>query len=133
MKSLYVCEKCGKMFEDYDQAWACERAHITLDQVFSWELPNGSDIQVDFYQEGESLPEYMVMKANVYNENGDFVTTTMPNGHEVLRYKAVVYKRVDKVKLPNGMTPDDYTDAMLRRQISDNPPEDETEEDEEEG
>ena len=130
MKSLYVCEKCGKMFEEYDQAWECERSHITLDQVFSWELPNGSDIQCNLYQEGESLPEYMVMKANVYNENGDFVTTTMPNGHEVLKYRAVVYKRVDKVKLPNGMTPDDYTDAMLRRQIADNPKEDETEEDE---
>ena len=130
MKSLYVCEKCGKMFEEYDQAWACERSHITLDQVFSWDLPNGSDMQVDFYQDGESLPEYIVMKANVHNEYGDFATTTMPNGHEALRYRAVVYKRVDKVKLPNGMTPDDYTDAMLRRQIADNPPEDETEEDE---
>ena len=126
MKSLYVCEKCGKMFEEYDQAWACERSHITLDQVFSWDLPNGSDMQVDFYQEGESLPEYMVMKANVYNENGDFATTTMPNGHEALRYRAVVYKRVDRAKLPNGMTPDDYTAAMLRRQIADNPEEDET-------
>ena len=130
MKSLYVCEKCGKMFEEYDQAWACERSHITLDQVFSWELPNGSDIQCNLYQEGESLPEYMVMKANVYNDNGDFATTTMPNGCEALRYRAVVYKRVDKVKLPNGMTPDDYTDAILRRQIADNPPEDETEEEE---
>ena len=128
MKSLYVCEKCGKMFEEYDQAWACERSHITLDQVLSWDLPNGSDMQVDFYQDGESLPEYIVMKANVHNEYGDFATTTMPNGHEALRYRAVVYKRVDKVKLPNGMTPDDYTDAMLRRQIADNPKEDETEE-----
>ena len=130
MKSLYVCEKCGKMFEEYDQAWACERSHITLDQVFSWDLPNGSDMQVDFYQDGESLPEYIVMKANVHNEYGDFATTTMPNGHEALRYRAVVYKRVDKVKLPNGMTPDDYTDAILRRQIADNPKEDENEEDE---
>ena len=130
MKSLYVCEKCGKMFEEYDQAWACERSHITLDQVFSWDLPNGSDMQVDFYQDGESLPEYIVMKANVHNEYGDFATTTMPNGHEALRYRAVVYKRVDKVKLPNGMTPDDYTDAILRRQIADNPKEDDTEEEE---
>ena len=131
MKSLYVCDKCGKMFEEYDQAWACERSHITLDQMFSWDLPNGSDMQVDFYQNGESLPEYIVMKANVHNEDGDFATTTMPNGHEALRYRAVVYKRVDKVKLPNGMTPDDYTDAMLRRQIADNPPEDETKEEDE--
>ena len=130
MKSLYVCEKCGKMFEEYDQAWACERSHITLDQVFSWDLPNGSDMQVNFYQDGKSLPEYMVMKANVYNKDGDFATTLMPNGHEVLKYKAVVYKRVDKVKLPNGMTPDDYTAAILRRQIADNPKEDENEEEE---
>ena len=130
MKELYLCEKCGKMHTSYNDAWERERSHITLDQVFSWELPNGSDIQCNLYQEGESLPEYMVMKANVYNENGDFVTTTMPNGHEVLKYKAVVYKRVDKVKLPNGMTPDDYTDAMLRRQIADNPKEDENEEEE---
>ena len=130
MKELYLCEKCGKMHTSYNDAWACERSHITLDQVLSWDLPNGSDMQVDFYQEGESLPEYVVMKANKYNEYGDFATTTMPNGHEALRYRAVVYKRVDKVKLPNGMTPDDYTDAMLRRQIADNPKEDETEEEE---
>ena len=130
MKELYLCEKCGKMHTSYDDAWKCEQSHITLDQVFSWDLPNGSDMQVDFYQDGESLPEYMVMKANVYNENGDFVTTTMPNGHEVLFFRAVVYKRVDKVKLPNGLTPDDYTDAMLRRQIADNPKEDENEEEE---
>ena len=130
MKSLYVCEKCGKMFEEYDQALACELSHVTLDQVFNWDLPVGSDIQVNFYQNGESLPEYMVMKANVIGKDGDYATTLMPNGHEVLRYRAVVYKRVDKVKLPNGMTPDDYTDAMLRRQIADNPPEDETEEEE---
>ena len=130
MKELYLCEKCGKMHTSYNDAWEWERSHITLDQVFSWDLPNGSDMQVDFYQDGESLPEYIVMKANIHNEYGDFATTTMPNGHEALRYRAVVYKRVDKVKLPNGMTPDDYTDAMLRRQIADNPKEDETEEEE---
>ena len=128
MKELYLCEKCGKMHTSYDAAWECERSHITVEQLFSWDLPNGSDMQVNFYQEGEATPEYMVMKANVYDENGGFETTLMPNGHEVLKYKAIVYKRVDKVKLPNGMTPDDYTDAMLRRQIADNPPEDETEE-----
>ena len=130
MKELYLCEKCGKMHTSYNDAWECEHSHITLDQMFNWDLPDGSDIQVNFYKEGEATPEYMVMKANVIGKNGDYATTLMPNGHEALRYRAVVYKRVDKVKLPNGMTPDDYTDAMLRRQIADNPKEDETEEDE---
>ena len=130
MKELYLCEKCGKMHTSYDAAWECERSHVTTEQIFSWELPSDSDIQCNFYQTGEATPEYMVMKANVYNEDGEFATVTMPNGCEALRYRAVVYKRVDKLKLPNGMTPDDYTDAMLRRQIADNPKEDETEEDE---
>ena len=130
MKELYLCEKCGKMHTSYNDAWECERSHITLDQVFSWDLPSGSDIQVNFYQEGEATPEYIVMKANVRNEDGDFATTTMPNGCTVSKYRAVVYKRVDKVKLPNGMTPDDYTAAILQRQIADNPKEDENEEEE---
>lgn len=128
MKELYLCEKCGKMHTSYYDALECERSHINLELVFSWDLPDRSDIQVNFYQNGEATPEYVVMKANVIGKNGAFATTLMPNGHEALRYRAVVYKRVDKVKLPNGMTPDDYTDAMLRRQIADNPKEDESEE-----
>ena len=130
MKELYLCEKCGKIHTSYNDAGECEKSHITLEQVFSWDLPVGSDIQVDFYQDGEATPEYTVMKANVYSNDGDLETTTMPNGNNVTKYRAVVYKRVDKVKLPNGMTPDDYTDAMLRRQIADNPEEDETMEEE---
>ena len=130
MKELYLCEKCGKMHTSYGDAWKCEQSHITVEQAFSWDLPSGSDMQVNFYQEGEATPEYMVMKANVMGKDGSYATTLMPNGHEALRYRAVVYKRVDKVKLPNGMTPDDYTDAMLRRQIADNPKEDENEEEE---
>ena len=85
MTELYLCEKCGKMHTDYNSAWEREKSHITLDRVCRWDLPNGSDMQVDFYQNGESLPEYIVMKANVHNEYGDFATTTMPNGHEALR------------------------------------------------
>lgn len=128
MKNLYVCEKCGKVFSEYDEAWACERSHETVDQIYSWELPQNTDLQTEFYAEGESVPEYVVLKAVELDNDGYPLSDTMPNGSNVNCYHAVVYKRVDKVKLPNGMTPDDYTDAMLRRQIADNPKEDETEE-----
>ena len=130
MKNLYVCEKCGKVFSEYDEAWACERSHETVDQIYSWELPQNTDLQTEFYAEGESVPEYVVLKAVELDNDGYPLSDTMPNGSNVNCYHAVVYKRVDKVKLPNGMTTDDYTAAMLRRQISDNPKEDETEEDE---
>lgn len=31
MKNLYVCEKCGSHYEDYDQAYQCENSHFMLD------------------------------------------------------------------------------------------------------
>ena len=130
MKNLYVCEKCGKVFSDYDEAWACERSHATVDQLYSWDFPSETVMPTEFYAEGEIVPECIVMKYAELDKDGYTKQDTMPNGNNVPKYRAVVYKRVDKVKLPNGMTPDDYTDAMLRRQIADNPKEDENEEEE---
>ena len=130
MKNLYVCEYCGKTYTDYDEAWNCERNHVSVEPLNSWDLPSMSDMQTSFYTNGEQLPEYVVFKANMRDAEGNWEAMDMPNGQRAFTYRAVVYKRVDKVKLPNGMTPDDYTDAMLRRQIADNPKEDENEEDE---
>lgn len=120
MKNLYVCEKCGKVFSEYDDAWACERSHATVDQIYSWDFPSDGYMPTEFYAEGESIPEYLVVKSAELNEDGYFKQDTMPNGSNVNCYHAVVYKRVDKVKLPNGMTPDDYTTALRERQLADN-------------
>lgn len=122
MKNLYVCEKCGKMFSEYDDAWACERSHATVDQIYSWDLPQNADLPTEFYAEGESIPEYVVLKSTELDNDGFDRMDTMPNGTNVTRYHAVVYKRVDKVKLPNGHCPTDYTIAMRERQIADNTP-----------
>ena len=128
MKSLYVCEKCGKVFEEYDMALACERMHEIVYPIYSWDMPSDSGMATEFYAQGEIAPEYVVLKVAELDKDDYIKTHTMPNGNNVTKYRAVVYKRVDKVKLPNGMTPNDYTDAMLRQQIADNPKEDETEE-----
>ena len=29
MKTIYICERCGKQFSNYDECANCERAHIT--------------------------------------------------------------------------------------------------------
>lgn len=127
MKNLYVCEKCGKVYSDYDAAWACERRHVTVDQIYSWELPQDTDLKTEFYAEGESSPEYVVLKAAEMDSDGFFKQATMPNGNNVTCYHAVVYKRVDKVKLPNGHCPSYYTNAMRERQLSDNSATEDTE------
>lgn len=120
MKNLYVCEYCGKTYTDYDAALSCERRHVSVDQIYSWELPHDTDLKTEFYAEGESSPEYVVLKAADMDSDGFFKQATMPNGNYVTCYHAVVYKRVDKVKLPNGMTPNDYTVALRERQLADN-------------
>ena len=120
MKNLYVCEKCGKVFSEYDDAWACERSHVTVDQIYSWDLPQNANLPTEFYAEGESIPEYVVLKSTELDNDGFNHMDTMPNGTNVPRYHAVVYKRVDKVKLPNGHCPTDYTAALRERQLADN-------------
>ena len=122
MKNLYVCEYCGKTYTDYDAAWNCERNHVSVEPLNSWDLPSMSDMQTSFYTNGEQLPEYVVFKANLRDAEGNWETMDMPNGQQAFTYRAVVYKRVDKVKLPNGLTPADYTEGMRQRQIADNTP-----------
>ena len=120
MKELYLCEKCGKVFSDYDEAWACERSHATVDLIYSWELPQNASLQTEFYAEGDSVPEYVVMKTAALDKDGFYKQDIMPNGNNVPKYTAVVYKRVVKCMLPNDHCPTDYTIAMRERQLADN-------------
>ena len=122
MKNLYVCEYCGKTYTCYDEAWNCERNHVSVETLGSWDLPKGTDMQTCFYTNGEQLPEYVVFKANMRAADGNWEMMDLPNGEKAFAYRAVVYKRVDKVKLPNGFCPTDYTIAMRERQIVDNTP-----------
>ena len=124
-----MCATCGQMHTSYDEAWACERSHATVDQLYSWDFPSETVMPTEFYAEGESIPEYIVMKSAELDEDGFVHQDTMPNGNNVCKYTAIVYKRVDKVKLSNGMTPGDYTIALRERQLADNKAV-ETEEDE---
>ena len=130
MKNLYVCEYCGKTYTDYDEAWNCERNHVSVEMLGSWDLPKDADMRTSFYTNGEQLPEYVVFKANMRAADGNWEMTDMPNGEQTFAYRAVVYKRVDKVKLPNGLCPTDYTIAMRERQLADNKAVEETEEEE---
>ena len=127
MKNLYICEYCGKSFTDYDEAWKCEHNHVSVEPLNSWDLPSMSDMRTSFYTNGEQLPEYVVFKANLRDAEGNWEMMDLSNGEQAFAYRAVVYKRVDKVKLPNGLTPADYTDGMLKRQIADNTPTPDTE------
>lgn len=54
MKSIWVCEKCGKQFNDYDECYAHENKHWDLERGWS-ELTNTLDTMTE-YKEGQEEP-----------------------------------------------------------------------------
>ena len=124
MKNLYVCEKCGKTFTDYNEAWNCEYYHSDVDIIYPWELPQNSNLPLTTYEEGVPYPKYVVLKCEVKDTDSNRLTKTMPNGNTHYVHEAVYYMRVDK---PPKDFPhmDEYTNGLLSRAIADNRKEDE--------
>ena len=63
MRNLYVCEKCGATYEDYDACYACENSHINIDSFQEYEDTAPT------WKPGSIMPETVVLKsANIWNE-----------------------------------------------------------------
>ena len=67
MKSLYVCEKCGKSFEEYNEAYQCEESHISEFDIVASEYR---------YKTGELLPVEIILCNKKYDWNTDSNTYT---------------------------------------------------------
>ena len=69
MKQIYVCEKCGRQYDNYDDAYACEYSHINI--AYSQE-----SIYVNpSWKPGDIMPrEITLQSTDVWNENGEYVT-----------------------------------------------------------
>nr|DAP53311.1 MAG TPA: hypothetical protein [Caudoviricetes sp.] len=57
MKKLFVCELCGKIFEDEHEARRCERSHF---------IP--LNVTPKFYDEGKVIPELVTVSFGVHEE-----------------------------------------------------------------
>lgn len=124
MKNLYVCEKCGKVFNNYDEAWDCENSHQTVDVLYNFQMHYNSDTDLPtaiWDDKGISpYPAFVVLRGNKVTESGDWERAVMPNGNEVYVYNAVCYQRVDG-KLPKGIPAlHEYDNAMYLRQMKEN-------------
>lgn len=119
MKNLYVCEKCGKTFTDYDEAWSCEYSHCDVDILYPWELPQNCGLPITTYDEGVPYPKYVILKGEVKDTDGNRLTKTMPNGSTHYVHEAVCYMRVDKTP-KDFPRMDEYTNGMIARAIADN-------------
>lgn len=122
MKNLYVCEKCGKMFDNWDDAYNCEFSHQDVDTLWGFNLlpADGQPMPTQFWEDGEVAPSIVVMRHAVLDQDGKTVYKRMPNGRDVAEFVPVMYRRVKAASLPNGLKLADYKEAMDARQLNDN-------------
>ena len=62
MKNLYVCEKCGKQFEDYGEANDCENSHVVFNEI-------AGEYRNDYLQkwdEGQRFPNNIIVGGQYY-------------------------------------------------------------------
>ena len=66
MKTVYVCEKCGKQFETYEEVYKCEESHRTVETIGRWDLASEDRYKVaEGYTVslGDELQDYTTCKA----------------------------------------------------------------------
>jgi len=75
MKSLYQCEKCNKLFEEYEDAARCEEKHYIRCNINEWrnddDMQHLGDIPLAVYSEGSEMPEEVIVKlSRTYWQSG---------------------------------------------------------------
>ena len=66
MKTVYVCEKCGKQFETYEEVYKCEESHRTVETIDRWDLASKDRYEVaerHTVSLGDELQDYTTCKA----------------------------------------------------------------------
>ena len=122
MKNLYVCEKCGKVHDDWDSAYKCENSHVEVETMYTFNLDSqDKDMPTQFWKDGEESPSTIILRRPRIDQNGNYVKRKLPNGVEMIEYIPVIYTRSTKTELPNGLKKCDYYEAMLRKMDLDNP------------
>ena len=81
MKQVYVCEKCGKMFQGdnaWDECYRCEASHCDVETLRLDHLDSerGAGIMscAIQYQEGMALPLMVTMRYAILDSNGTLIT-----------------------------------------------------------
>ena len=97
MKTVYVCEKCGANYDNYDAAYNCENRHadIAISSEYNTELRNRS-----VWKNGERLPRTCILPTlEIYDKDpdtGEYRYVTLFGIYELKR--ALKAEEVDKIK-----------------------------------
>lgn len=90
MKQLYVCEKCGAQYDDWDEAYKCENSHVNLDIINCGHLADEDrDLMCRTcdYDPGNPIPSsIMVCYYDMDRETGRIRTDGGISVRKALRY-----------------------------------------------
>lgn len=87
MKNVYKCERCGRVFENYEDCERCESHHYTFTNGWS---PDGINEKLDAmteYKDGQEEPNviHVVFERSYWDRN----TETWKNEKRCGKYKLV--------------------------------------------
>lgn len=76
MKQIYVCEKCGAQFDNWDDAARCEESHRSV-EVIDWchlGKETASNLLAEAYQykRGQALPSVITVRYPVFDEESRY-------------------------------------------------------------
>lgn len=90
MKTMYVCEKCGKTHDSWDAAFQCENSHSDLDVLYRWDFAQEDSFQLTQYKDADPVPTLVYLKSPVLDAEGR--PTYDANGCPIYRVHA--FKRL---------------------------------------
>lgn len=118
MKYAYICEKCGKQFDDYDAAISCEQSHREVEVIDSYCLDEKTRKQLysgklwlQHFDQGSTIPDTVWLRAPLLDEDG----SVMYDEYGPM-YEAVPFTRVPMKKSTRQIA-DSMTIAMHRASI----------------
>ena len=69
MKYLYQCGKCGKTYEDMDEAWSCENSHIGVKLWGDYDAQLSNNFV--HWKTGDIMPRTLAFESDALaDENG---------------------------------------------------------------
>ena len=72
MKQIYVCERCGAQYSDWDEAYKCENSHVALDIINRSNLAEADDELMEIvahYEPGSTLPSSIPVQYQVIDSD----------------------------------------------------------------
>ena len=72
MKQIYVCERCGAQYSDWDEAYKCENSHVALDIINRSNLAEADDELMEIvahYEPGSTLPSSIAVQYQVIDSD----------------------------------------------------------------